>query len=355
MKVVVATNNTYPPQRVGGSESSMHGICLELRKRDIEVVVLAKWSLLQPSAWSYLRNSLGRQNRRLVRDSPYGYPVYRSLNPAAAVAELVEDVRPDVAVVNPRAQMRLAQQFTSLGVPTIVYIRDAFFDELGGPVRRSSAIRYVTTSQALANRFEKVFGIRPVCIPPIVAPELYRVEPARRNVTFVCPKPKKGLDTALRIAGRRPDIPFVFVESWPINIIRRIPRDLWIRRHANVVLRDRTHDMRIVYREAKVVLVPSACREGWGRVASEAQVSGIPVLASNVCGLPEAVGPGGILVDPDADIESWVAALARLWDDPTEYDKLSRLALDHARRAEFVPETLAGRLVAEITELLAAT
>ena len=50
MKVVVATNNTYPPQRVGGSESSMHGICLELRKRDIEVVVFAKWSLLQPSA-----------------------------------------------------------------------------------------------------------------------------------------------------------------------------------------------------------------------------------------------------------------------------------------------------------------
>ena len=54
-------------------------------------------------------------------------------------------------------------------------------------------------------------------------------------------------------------------------------------------------DMRSVYRDTKVLLVPSQWLETWGRVATEAQFSGIPVLASRSGALPEAVGPGGIL------------------------------------------------------------
>ena len=49
-------------------------------------------------------------------------------------------------------------------------------------------------------------------------------------------------------------------------------------------------------------------------VAEIARANGIPVLASDRPGHGEAVGPGGILVDPDAPIDTWVDALARLKD-----------------------------------------
>src|SRR3546814_9881685 len=42
-----------------------------------------------------------------------------------------------------------------------------------------------------------------------------------------------------------------------------------------------SHDMREVYRRTHTLLVPSQWEEAWGRVATEAQFSGIPVLASD--------------------------------------------------------------------------
>jgi glycosyltransferase involved in cell wall biosynthesis len=72
--------------------------------------------------------------------------------------------------------------------------------------------------------------------------------------------------------------------------------------------------MRRIYQSARIVLVPSILNEAWARVVTEAQISGIPILASDRGGLPESVGPGGILVDPDADISDWEKALSRLWD-----------------------------------------
>ena len=41
-------------------------------------------------------------------------------------------------------------------------------------------------------------------------------------------------------------------------------------------------------------------RATFGRIAVEPQFSGIPVVASDRGGLPEAVGPGGVLIDPAA-------------------------------------------------------
>ena len=72
-------------------------------------------------------------------------------------------------------------------------------------------------------------------------------------------------------------------------------------------------------------------------MASEAHFSGIPVVASNRGGLPEAVGPGGILLDPDGPIDPWVNAIRRLWHDDGHYAALSAAALVHSKRPEINP------------------
>jgi glycosyltransferase involved in cell wall biosynthesis len=66
--------------------------------------------------------------------------------------------------------------------------------------------------------------------------------------------------------------------------------------------------------------------------------AGIPVVASNRGGLPESVGPGGVILRHDAPAAQWAETIAGLWTDTARYDDLSKAAHRHAARAELVPE-----------------
>ena len=91
--------------------------------------------------------------------------------------------------------------------------------------------------------------------------------------------------------------------------------------------------MASIYAATRVLLVPSKPgHETWGRVASEAQFSGIPVLANDVGGLPEAVGPGGTIMPIDASPRAWAGALKRLWTDREHYEAKAAAALAYSRR-----------------------
>ena len=74
--------------------------------------------------------------------------------------------------------------------------------------------------------------------------------------------------------------------------------------------RDEVADL---FATASVVLVPSV-DEPFGLVALEAAASGIPIVASRAGGLPEAVGPGGLLL-ASRDPTEWAAVIGGLLDD----------------------------------------
>jgi glycosyltransferase involved in cell wall biosynthesis len=95
-------------------------------------------------------------------------------------------------------------------------------------------------------------------------------------------------------------------------------------------------DMRDVYRRTRVLLVPSQFLETFGRVILEAQINGIPVVASDVAGIPETVGEGGIVVSPKERVGGYVEALRDLADEAT-YQRYSAAALANSKREEFDP------------------
>ncbi len=111
-------------------------------------------------------------------------------------------------------------------------------------------------------------------------------------------------------------------------------------------------DARKLYREARLLLAPSQWQETWGRVVNEAQVNGIPVVASNRGGLPESVGEGGVLVDWRAPIDDWVAAVARLWDDPAWYAEMAQRARHRATADDIRPDAILARFVALLNAAL---
>jgi glycosyltransferase involved in cell wall biosynthesis len=222
---------------------------------------------------------------------------------------------------------------------------------MGAPPFQSPLIRYVGNSRFTAAAFERAFGWTPSVVPPIVVPERYKAGGKGHAVLHINPFPQKGIDITLDLATRRPDIPFIIIESWTIN--RTIAENYYAtaRRLPNVEWKKSVSDMSKIYAQARVVIAPSRYHEGWGRIATEAQVSGIPVLASARGGLPEAVGPGGLLVDPDAPIEAWEKSLAQVWDDPTAYAAFREAALEHSRRREIQKDHLIAALERELLQL----
>jgi glycosyltransferase involved in cell wall biosynthesis len=92
--------------------------------------------------------------------------------------------------------------------------------------------------------------------------------------------------------------------------------------------------MKALFRRTRILLAPSRWEEAWGRVASEAHCSGIPVVGSSRGGLAEAIGPGGIALDYDAPLAEWVAAVRGLWSDPAVYAKTSAAARAYSLRPE---------------------
>ena len=82
---------------------------------------------------------------------------------------------------------------------------------------------------------------------------------------------------------------------------------------------------------ATVVAVPSRY-EGFGLPAVEAMAAGTALVAADATALPEVVGDGGLLVDPD-DVGAWSDAITGLLDDPGARRRL--VERGRARAARF--------------------
>ena len=81
---------------------------------------------------------------------------------------------------------------------------------------------------------------------------------------------------------------------------------------------------------AEVFVFPSFF-EGFGMPVVEAQACGTPVIASNTTSLPEAVGDGGVLVDPK-NISQLAEALEEVLSSGSLREKLVKKGLANARR-----------------------
>ena len=347
MRILFVTTHAYLPQRVGGSQLSTHDLCVELSARGHRAAVLCDLQLQLPLDWTRFRSRvLARLTRRPYPcDRWRPYQVYRGYGATEGVGAVTRAFCPDVAVVQSGTAVPVVEALLAQNVRTILYFRDVEFEGLGGSIPCDPRLRFVANSRFTACRVRRAFGVDPAVVQPLVRPAAYRTAVHGRHVLFVNPLAKKGLHTAIELARLNPDIPFVFLESWPMTAGVLEALAGLLRELSNVTFRRATLDMAREYAQARILLVPSVWEEAWGRVVTEAHCSGIPVIASAIGGLPESVGPGGILVPPGSPIGTWVEPLRAAWTSAARYAEYRRRACEHARREEIQPETLVRRLM----------
>lgn len=163
-------------------------------------------------------------------------------------------------------------------------------------------------------------------------------------------EPEKGTDVLALAADRamatNPRIRMLWVGDgkWSGALARHIESSGRADRHTRVGWVD---DARPFYAAMDALALPSTRAESFGRASAEAQACGVPVIGSDLDGIPETLNPGatGLLVAP-GDVDAWCAAIRLMTDDA------QRKSMAHAA-PRFIAERFASDIiVAQFCQLL---
>jgi glycosyltransferase involved in cell wall biosynthesis len=157
-------------------------------------------------------------------------------------------------------------------------------------------------------------------------------------VTMVNPCVYKGISIFLSLAEKLPHVKFAAVEFWGTSTEDRAA----LERLPNVTLLQPSPNLDDIFAQTKILLMPSLWGEAFGYIVVDAMLRGVPVVASNVGGLPEAkLGVDYVLpvnmieryekdaqmqiqpVVPEQDVSPWLEALGRVLSDRALYECLS--------------------------------
>lgn len=353
MRVLFATLRPYLPESVSGAELCTDTLLTGLveRQHACELVTAR-----EPG----LRGRFQRARARLSgRFGPLNnsYVVFRA--PEAEVLALFEErvhrFAPDIVITHLKGSEAITARALQRGLPVAVMVRDAQFEWDTGGLPRDPRLLMCANSHYVASRVRERFGIEPQILLPLIRKERFRAPRRRADfVTFVNPIGVKGLKVALGVAREMPHRHFQFVENWDLPRYIRAHLASCLTSLPNLELLVPRHDMRPIYGRTAALLTPSQWQESFPRVVIEAHLNGIPVVASDVGGMREALGEGGILLPHDAPIPDWVEALEAILSSPQEQARLAELALRNANRPELDSDNIVDQFVALAAPLVAA-
>lgn len=161
----------------------------------------------------------------------------------------------------------------------------------------------VCNSKYMANKLKELYGKESDILYPYIDKDRLKkeyqevkYEISKKGIVFVGDAVIKGINIAKHIAKLMPEKKFYFFsryynEPTKENNITWMP---WQKKEVDI------------YKYAKLVIVPSIWEEAYGRVSREAFILGLPVLVSNIGGLPETVeGKQEFIVDDYENLENW--------------------------------------------------
>lgn len=148
-------------------------------------------------------------------------------------------------------------------------------------------------------------------------------------ITLINLDGNKGGDILMQIAERMPDKKFLGVKG---SYSEPASTGQFTKQPPNVKVVDNTPYIMEVYKQTRVLIMPSKF-ESWGRTATEAMCSGIPVICTKTPGLMENCGKAGNYIEDRDNIDEWVKAIEKL-DNEKEYKKASKKAKDRSRELD---------------------
>jgi glycosyltransferase involved in cell wall biosynthesis len=350
----------------GGSGRSQRELNTFLRRRGVETMMLADDAVgskvarfLHEQLWdasirfentpflhgsaSWLRSIPGRNPSRTAGD------VLLSTAPENAFPDLAIDFRPDVVVGSSIARpcwRAIRAICADLDIPCVLYLREHV--ALGHLEANNGSHAAVLANSKTLVHGAAGLGVEAEFVPSVVDIESAKTNSTRERIVLVNPRKEHGVDIIDDLARTFRTIEFVLQESWVLDEVERAHVEGILARHPNVAFRERTTHPAEVFRDAAIVLAPHEM-DNRPRTILEALSNGIPVIANDLPGLVESVGPGGIIAKSPSE---WRSAVNSLWQDPTHYRTIENRARMYAARPEVQPESIGERFVAIVEDII---
>jgi len=366
MKLLLLQDAVYLPTFGGGNKANrllLEG--LAARGHSCRVIAPALTTRAGPTTPEELRAQMTERGVEVLEASPAAYRLrhrgveVEALLPTdlAAHGDLIRrriaELHPDHVLVSDDKRHFLLASALDADPERVVLLVHTLLHLPFGPLateaseEQTALVRRVPRIIAVSRyvqSFLRAAGLESTVLPfPVYGPGPFPNlgRPDRGFVTLVNPCAEKGLAIFLELAWRFPEIPFAAVPTWgageeELAQLAAVP---------NVQVLPAADDIGEILARTRVLLVPSLIPETFGYVATEALLRGIPVLAADIGGLPEAtVGVGCLLpvrpaerrdgrwVVPPQDVAPWSRVLGRLLADPELYAARSRASWEAAGR-----------------------
>ncbi len=389
MRILLAHNSPYYPS-FGGGDKSNRLLMAALAARGHHVRVLARAAEFGPDVHVRLAHDIEQRGiavRSHSEDLHFtldGVDIRiftRGASLRAWISARMQEVHPEVILTSTDDPAHLMLDAAlRLERVRVIYLIRAIIALPFGPASplpssvNSNVLRRtdgsVSVSEYVAQYAREWGGLDTVHVPISLPdrttfPKLGRYD--NRFVTMVNPCAGKGLSIFLALARHFSETAFAVVPTWGTT-----GTDLAsLRANPNIAILPPADNVDDIFRETRVALVPSLWAEARSRVILEAMARAIPVLASNVGGMAEAMlGMDYVLpvnpvtryrpaVDelmvpvmdiPEQDPRPWIETLGRVLTDSAHYSELSArsraAALAYARSVTVEPfeEYLRDRL-----------
>lgn len=285
-----------------------------------------------------IRDRIGRAGHREDLD---GLWHLHSPVPQNALQSMLDEFAADVVVVSSVdrwAWRRINRTCQDRQIPTVLYVREeASLDHLA---TGSLPTLLIANTPALASLLREN-GFDCEFVPSVTDVTAVRVDSSREVALVINPIPIKGSELIWQLVALAPRIPFVIQEAGTLSGPELTKVIEHVEAASNTEFRRSAPPGPDLYSDARVLLCPYRVNSR-PRVIIEAQANGIPVLASALPALEEAVGSGGYVLPVD-DAAAWAHKLTTLWNDDNEYSRLSVAARKHAAREEMDPANVAAR------------
>lgn len=339
MHVLFAVAQPYLPQLRGPCQANLHDLAQALISYGDTVTIVSP--LKRSDTFGLLRRLLMRlSGRKFTSDRRLGYLVYRYQSPREGIGQIVPIEKPDVIVIKSCQPALMALSFVPHGVPLVVILQSRGIEN-PLEIKRLGSAHFLARSEYTAKQYAAKYGIDCKVVPPLVRRARYSPHGRRCVVIFVSSLPFSGTELALAVAARCREIPFVFIDvaksDLPSSALIGAVEGL-----ANARLVTGAETLEFLGK-ARMVVAPGEWQDVFARLIAEAQYNGVPVIATKAGGFPEAVGPGGILIEGNGVLDRWAEAIRRLWMDDDYFRGLSRQAIEHRRRPELDREVLIAR------------
>ncbi|MCL1935484.1 MAG: glycosyltransferase [Defluviitaleaceae bacterium] len=326
-KILFCNKNGIPPYHISGAELSIDEILKEMVSYGYEVSSLntIERFLLYKNNYTKLMD-----NNITVENDVYTKHILNNTNNYNSIlANLIESYKPDI-IFTQMFDVELLKKITNQNIPIVLFVHGVVEDT--EKLESIGADLYVCLSNFIATKLLHL-GDKVCVIYPIIKKSDFfnSYTKDKQNILFVNPTKNKGVEVALHLAQKYKYENFIFFENWRVTNKKYLYS---INELDNIKLMPITSNYKSIYDGIKLLIYPSQNEEGFGRCIVEANFNGIPTIASNIGGIPEALGKSQILVEDYNNLSAWESAFDKVFYNIDYYKQLTKEAYNNANNFE---------------------